>query len=206
MGTMKTTEEKIDALLRSVESLRQAQNVNRDEMLRKQAQLESNVRTSQDDANQRVIKRMKHERVPEFKRKGYECQYNLIEEIKDRVESASDHLSKLKPANVQDEAVVKAATEQLEAGPETLLARQKLIRIADRSELGRHVVEAYEWDEMASGDEDVKRLRGKHSPQVCRQSDQPGCRPTRAKPEPSAGCTHNAGFAASPESLRTLFQ
>ena len=86
----------------------------------------------------------------------------LYRRNKGRIESASDHLSKLKPANVQDEAVVKAATEQLEAGPETLLARQKLIRIADRSELGRQVVEAYEWDELASGDEDAKRLRGKH--------------------------------------------
>ena len=39
-----------------------------------------------------------------------------------------------------------------------LLTRQKLIKIADRSELGWQVVEAYESDELASGDEDAKRL------------------------------------------------
>ena len=82
---MATTEEKIDALLRSVESLRQAQDVNREEMSRKLAQLEGDVRTSQDDATQRVFKRMKRKRSPEFKKKGHEKQYNLIEETNDRV-------------------------------------------------------------------------------------------------------------------------
>ena len=37
-------------------------------------------------------------------------------------------------------------------------ARQKLMRIVDHSDLGWQVVDAYESDELASGDEDAKHI------------------------------------------------
>ena len=86
---------------------------------------------------------------PGVQGKGQEKQYNFVKEMKDHMESVSVPLSKLKPANAQDAAVVKVATEELEAGMKVLLARQKLIKIADRSELGWQVVEVYESDEVA---------------------------------------------------------
>ena len=65
-------------------------------------------------------------------------------------------LSKVKPASVQELATIQAAKEELEAGVKALEARQKLICIADWSELGWQVVEAYKSDELASRDEDAK--------------------------------------------------
>ena len=101
---------------------------------------------------------MQWEQAPEFKKKGHKKQYNFIEDVKDCVESASDLLAKVKLASTQESATIQAAKEELEAGIKALEARQKLIRIVDRSELGWQVVEAYESDGLASGDEDAKRL------------------------------------------------
>ena len=155
---MSTTDDKIDALLRSVDALKQSQQENQEEMARKLSQLESEVAAGQDSAARRACKKMRLERAPEFKKKGHERQYAFIEGVKDHVDAASQILSKLKPADDREEATVKAAMEELEQGRKALLARQKLIRIADRSELGWQVVDAYEPDELASGDEDAKRL------------------------------------------------
>ena len=48
--------------------------------------------------------------------------------------------------------------EELDQSRKALLARQKLIHIADRSELGWQVVDAYELDDLVSGSKDAKRL------------------------------------------------
>ena len=155
---MTTTEEKLDALLRSVESLKRAQDENQEEMSRKLSCLESDVKASQEDATQCLAKKIRREKVPEFRKKGHEKQFHFIEEIKERVETATDLLSKVKPASDRDAATLKAAAEELEEGTKALLTRQKLIKMADRSELGWQVVEAYESDELASGEEDAKRI------------------------------------------------
>ena len=155
---MATPEDKIDSLLRSVEALKKAQQESQEEVSRKLSQLESDVMASQDSAAQRICKKMKREWAPEFKKKGHERQYQFIEQVKDHVEAASGLLSRMKPADEREDATVKAAMEELSQGAKVLAARQKLIRIADRSDLGWQVVEAYESDELASGDEDAKRL------------------------------------------------
>ena len=67
-------------------------------------------------------------------------------------------LSKLRLASEQDTATIKAAKEELEEGMKALLNRHKLIRIADRSELGWQVVDSYELDKVALGDKDAKHL------------------------------------------------
>ena len=67
-------------------------------------------------------------------------------------------MAKLKPASEQETAALKAATEELQEGVKAIHTWQKLIRIADRSELGWQVVKAYESDELASDDEDAKCL------------------------------------------------
>ena len=105
-----------------------------------------------------MAKKIRWERVPEFRKKGRERQFNFIEEVKERVEAADDLLSKVKTASDRDNSTLKAASEELEAGTKALLMRQKHIRMADRSELRWQVVEAYESDELASGDKDAKRI------------------------------------------------
>ena len=54
---MATTDDKIDALLRSVDALKQAQKDSQEEMARKLGQLESEVAAGQDNAAQRACKK-----------------------------------------------------------------------------------------------------------------------------------------------------
>ena len=49
------------------------------------------------------------------------------------------------------------AKEALKEGEKLLTARQKLIRIADRSEYGWSTVAEYEEDELADGSDDGKK-------------------------------------------------
>ena len=46
----------------------------------------------------------------------------------------------------------------MEAGEALLVNRQKMIKLADRSELGWSVVEEYEADELADNSEDEKKI------------------------------------------------
>ena len=56
-----------------------------------------------------------------------------------------------------DEGYEKA-TQEMEAGEALLLNRQKMIKLADRSELGWSVVEEYDADELADNSEDEKKI------------------------------------------------
>ena len=59
---------------------------------------------------------------PNLKKKGHEKQYNFIEDMKDRGEAATDLLSKVTPATLQDTAAIEAAKDELEQGMKTLSA------------------------------------------------------------------------------------
>ena len=105
--------EKNDELLRSVQALQRSQTANQKEMARRLDQLEKEVTSSQDEATW-VSKRMRHDRVPKFEKKGHEN--NFVEDVKDHVRAASDLLSKVKPASTQELVNIQAAKEELEAG------------------------------------------------------------------------------------------
>ena len=53
---------------------------------------------------------------------------------------------------------MKRDREALKEGEDLIVARQKAIRIADRSEYGWATVEEYEEDELAANSDDEKRL------------------------------------------------
>ena len=102
-------------------------------------------------ADDRLLKKMRLTKGIEFKRKGNEKQHVFNEEVKDKIESATKALCSTPPA-------VDRAKEALKEGEKLLTARQKLIRIADRSEYGWSTVAEYEEDELADGSDDEKRL------------------------------------------------
>ena len=104
-----------------------------------------------DAADERLVKKMRLDKGIQFKKKGNEKQHQFNEKVKDRIEAASRFISATPPA-------VEKAKEALQEGEQLITARQKLIRIADRSEYGWNTVAEYEEDELADGSDDEKRL------------------------------------------------
>ena len=162
-------EAKLDELLKSVQSLSDEQKQSQTVMKQRLDQLEKDVSAKNEETTERVVKRLKRARTHEFKRKGNEKQFEFNEEVKDRMETASAHLAKL-PKETQEIPGLKSAAEELSEGIQALHTRQKLIRLADRSDLGWAVVDAYESDELASDDEDAKRM--KEAKKAADQKDQ----------------------------------
>lgn len=102
-------------------------------------------------ADERLVKKMRLDKGVTFKKKGNEKQHQFNEKVKDKMEAATRCLSSTPPA-------IEKAKEALQEGEQLITARQKLIRIADRSEFGWTTVSEYEEDELADGLDDEKRL------------------------------------------------
>ena len=61
-------------------------------------------------------------------------------------------------ATIPSASNIKSALESLKKGRAVIAERQKLIKIADRSELGWAVVNEYTADELAENSDDEKRM------------------------------------------------
>ena len=103
-------------------------------------------------ADERLLKKLKLEKMPTFKKKAHEKQFIFNEGVSSKVEEATVALSETPPA-------VEKAKNLLEEGKKLLCERQKLIRIADRSEHGWATVEEYMEDELADNSDDEKRIQ-----------------------------------------------
>ena len=104
-----------------------------------------------EQADERLVKRMKMEKAPTFKRKSHEVQYTFNEEVKAKFDSVKAALHETPPA-------VERAKFAIQEGEKLINDRQKLIRMADRSEHGWATVEEYEDDELADNSDDEKKL------------------------------------------------
>ena len=162
-------EAKLDELLKSVKSLVEEQKQNKTEMKSRLDQLEKDASANNKQNTQRVVKRLKQARTYEFRHKGNEKQFKLNDEVKDWLEAAATHIAKL-PKETQEIPSLLSATEELQEGIKVLHTRQNLVCLADRSDLGWAVVDAYKSDELASNDKDVKRM--KEVKKVADQKDQ----------------------------------
>ena len=102
-------------------------------------------------ADDRLVKKMRLTKGVEFKCKGNEKQHTFNEEVRDKIESATKALSATPPAE-------EKAMESLKEGEKLITVRQKIIRIADRSEYGWNTVNECEEYELADGFDNEKRL------------------------------------------------
>ena len=89
-----------------------------------------------------------------FKRRGNEEQYKHNASVMSKVKEAD---SILDPRNFNPDSI-SAAKEKLAEGMSIVQHRQKLIKIADSSELGWRVVQEYESNPLADDSEDEKKL------------------------------------------------
>ena len=165
--------EKIDELLRSFNDFKDRQTQAQEEFTRSQEEftrsqqelsarfelLQKEVAAGQEETAQLVAKKLKKTPEYQFRRKGNEQQFKFNDAVSDSIQSASGLLDKVKPTSSQEITILKNAKEQLIEGTKAIEERQKLIRIADRSDYGWPVAEAYQRaDELAADDISTKRL------------------------------------------------
>ena len=105
-------------------------------------------------AEDRLVKKAKLEKGPILKKKTHEKQFEFNSSVMDKLEDAETSLEKAPECP----PVVKAR-EAIKEGNKLLKFRQKLIRIADRSEYGWATVEEYLEDELADGEDDEKIIQ-----------------------------------------------
>ena len=151
-------EGKLDELLESFSNLKKSHEESQQQITAKLDRLEQDVATGQEETLQLVAKRLKRDPEYQFHRKGNEKQIVFNKAVNDSIQSAANLLEKVKPMGAQDTAMLKSAKEQLQQGTKTISERQKLIRLADRSEYGWQLVEAYQRDELADNEKDEKKI------------------------------------------------
>lgn len=84
-----------------------------------------------------------------FKRKGNEAQYKFNNSVKEKLIEANTSLSEGEP---------EMAFNSISSGIELINQRQKLIKLADSSKTGWRTVQEYTQHELASDEEDEKRI------------------------------------------------
>ena len=102
------TDQKLDALIKSVSELKKSQDSSHKESEDKLQKLEE----LQEDATERAVKRLRRDKLFEFQRKGHEEQHRFNSEIADHVASATTHLLKIQPAS--DKVTLEKAKKELE--------------------------------------------------------------------------------------------
>ena len=115
------------------------------------ASMKRELAKEREEADERLVKRMRLEKPPSFKKKSYEVQYRFNADIRSKLATVSGALKETPPA------IEKAATA-VEEGETLITERNKLIRIADRSEYVWATVAEYEDDELADDSDDEKKL------------------------------------------------
>ena len=118
--------------------------------------------------------------TPTFKREGNQQQFSHCEKVLNLVESSLHNIDTLD---------VDQAKINLEEAVKTIKERQKLIRLADRSELGWGVVREYMSDTLAADSSDEKRIKKAEKAAASKKpapKKRPSSRPYQAKPAPSA--------------------
>ena len=104
-----TTDQKLDALIKSVTELKKSQDSSHKELEEK---LEGDVAASQElqeDATERAVKSLRMDKPYEFRRKGHEEQYRFNSGIMDHLAVATIQLEKIQPTSDKDKATLDKA-------------------------------------------------------------------------------------------------
>lgn len=120
-------------------------------MEEKMVTMKRELTKEREEADEKLVKRMKLEKPPTFKKKSHEVQYRFNEDVASKLATVSGALKETPPA-------IEKAAAAVEEGEKLITDRNKLIRIADRSEHGWATVAEYEDDELAEDSDDEKKL------------------------------------------------
>ena len=115
--------------------------------------LQKEVTSGHESASQEVVKKIE-KRLYHFRRKGNEEQFKFKATVEEHMGVAMKELGKLTPTAEGQKAIVHRTTQHLDEGTKAIAVWRKHIRIADRSDLGWAVVEAYVDNQLASNSDD----------------------------------------------------
>ena len=123
--------------------------------------LREEVRGAQEDTAAKLAA-LKTERPYSFRKKGHEKQYIFNSSVNSKIAEAGLQLARVERgvADCAAKVAPDAAKEALAKGEQLMAQRQKLIKVADRSELGWAVVAEYQANDLAENSDDERKLEG----------------------------------------------
>ena len=135
------------------EELRQILAKSQEEILNrvdsKLEDLKRSISEDQEDCVRSVVKKVKEDQSINWKKVGNEKQFKFNDSLEAKLDSAIAAIDKKK---------LDRAKQDLQEGKKLLAERQKLIKLADRSECGWATVSAYVTDDLADTPDDERRI------------------------------------------------
>ena len=113
----------------------------RDDMQPKFNTLQEEITARQDNATERVVKKLKVDQGYTFKKEGHEHQFRFNVEIEERIVKAQTEAAKIKLARTKEARALETLQQELKEGIQLIALQQKHIKVADRSEFGWATVE-----------------------------------------------------------------
>ena len=111
--------------------------------------LKRSISEDQEDCVRSVVKKVKEDQSISWKKVGNEKQFKFNDSLETKFDSAIAAIDKKK---------LDKAKQELQEGKKLLAERQKLIKLADRSECGWATVSAYLADDLADTPDDERRV------------------------------------------------
>ena len=148
--------ERLDELITEVRDSRRA-------MKNQIKGIQDEIKRNKEEVAETVAKKVKRSMLPDYRRKGNGKHYKFNEEVSEKIQKADTELQAIVvPAEAEavnvPVAVLEKTKRAIREGISSIQDRQKLIRIADRSDFGWDVVNEYEADELAADSEDEKKI------------------------------------------------
>ena len=127
------------------------------EGMRKMQEELLSVRRGQEEAAERSERNARKESYS-FRHKGNELQFKFNDKVAHKVAAAAAAIGQVDTTSSRSKALLDQAAKELQEGTALLVHRQKVIKLADRSEAGWVVVEEYEGDDLANDSDDERRM------------------------------------------------
>ena len=121
------------------------------------AKFQAEVRQGQEDAAAKALKRARYDRPYAFKQKGNEAQVAFNAKVDQAWAQAEDDIADIAPTPATTPAIQRLL-ETVGIDSSLIEERQKLIRLADRSEHGWGMVEEYTADDLAVDSDHERRV------------------------------------------------
>ena len=149
---------------------------------------QAEVRQGQEEAAAKALKRAKYEKPYTYRQKGNEAQAIFNAKVDEALAQTESDLADV-PSSPASTSAIHRVLESVQKGRALLEERQKLIRLADRSEHGWGMVDEYMADDLAEDSEDEKKIE-----KAERAAERKASKQRRKRPAESVAGKPRGGF------------